>query len=319
VKFGLQINPYVEGPTGNPWDLVVEAAKLLDESSFDSLWLYDHFLYEGGYQGAGHPYPEPVMECFTTLSAIAAATNRVRLGQLVTAAPYRNPAMLAKMATSLDLISHGRLILGMGAGWHRREHEAYGWGPFEDAPVRLRRLEEALQVILKQWTAPASTFSGRFYHVDSVLESTHPVQQPHPPILIGGNGEKVTLRLVAQYAQMCNVQGEPADVAALLAVLRAHCQRLGRSYDAITRSMYATVVIAADEAAVAAKCERLKDYYPRRGWLAGTPAQLVAAFRDYAAAGIQYVIFRTPDWHELDPIRLFSEQVIPQLPAPLSF
>src|SRR5436190_1048721 len=140
MRFGVQINPYFPGPTGNTWDSLARAAQALDQTAFDSLWLYDHFLYEGGY--LGHPIPEPVLECFTTLGALAAITDRLRLGQLVLGVPYRNPAMLAKMATTLDLISHGRTILGLGAGWHQREHEAYGWGPFETAGVRLKRLEE---------------------------------------------------------------------------------------------------------------------------------------------------------------------------------
>ena len=123
----------MSGPSGNPWDAVEACARAIDASAFDSLRVYDHFLYEGGYPG--HPHPEPVMECFTALGAIAAVTRRVRLGQLVIGAPYRNPAMLAKMATTLDLISHGRTILGLGAGWHQREHEAYGWGDFE--PLQL--------------------------------------------------------------------------------------------------------------------------------------------------------------------------------------
>jgi alkanesulfonate monooxygenase SsuD/methylene tetrahydromethanopterin reductase-like flavin-dependent oxidoreductase (luciferase family) len=122
MRFGLQVNPYFPGRTGNPWDSVAPVARVVDESAFDSLWLYDHFLYEGGY--SGHPLPEPVMECFTMLGAVAAITNRVRLGQLVLGVPYRNPAMMAKMATTLDLISHGRTILGLGAGCHQREHEA---------------------------------------------------------------------------------------------------------------------------------------------------------------------------------------------------
>src|SRR5579885_2166189 len=150
MRFGLQVNPYFAGPTGNPWDAVAKAALALDASRFDSLWLYDHLLYEGGY--SGHPYPEPVLESFSTLSAIAAITNRIRLGQLVIGTPYRNPALLTKMATTLDLISHGRSILGIGAGWHKREYEAYGFGAFEEVPVRMKRLEEAVRVIKKLWT-----------------------------------------------------------------------------------------------------------------------------------------------------------------------
>ena len=311
MQFGLQLNPYSAGPTGNPWDAVAEAAQAADESAFDSLWLYDHFLYEGGYPG--HPVPEPVLECFTALGAVAAITRRIRLGQLVLGVPYRNPAMMAKMATTLDLLSHGRSILGLGAGWHRREYEAYGWGEFEPAPVRLRRLEEALRVVLALWTERPADFQGSYYRLDRVLENPAPIQRPHPPILIGGSGERVTLRLVAQYAQFCNVAGSPEAVGRLFGVLRAHCERVGRPYEEVTRSVFTTVVVGRDDAEVAAKRERWRDFIPRDGAHVGTPDELIAVFEEYARAGCQYVILRMPDWHEVEPARLFAERVIPAL------
>jgi F420-dependent oxidoreductase-like protein len=311
MQFGLQINPYFAGATGNPWDAVARAARALDESAFDSLWLYDHFLYEGGYPG--HPVPEPAMECFTTLGAIAAVTQRIRLGQLVLGVPYRNPAMTAKMATSLDLISRGRSILGLGAGWHKREYEAYGWGEFEPAPLRLRRLEEATRVILALWGELPASFSGEFYSLDSVRDLPAPVQRPHPPILIGGSGEKVTLRLVAQYAQLCNVSGTPDDAARLFGVLREHCERIGRPFEEITRSVYTTIILGRDQADVAAQRERLGTFIPARGALVGTTDELIDALGAYARVGCQYVIFRTPNWLDVEPIQLFSERVIPAL------
>jgi F420-dependent oxidoreductase-like protein len=311
MQFGLQINPYFAGSTGNPWDAVERSSKAIDESGYDSLWVYDHFLYEGGYPG--HPDPEPVMECFTTLGAIATITSRVRLGQLVLGIPYRNPAMTAKMATTLDLISHGRTILGIGAGWHQREHEAYGWGPFEPVGVRMRRLEEATRVILKLWTERPASFEGEFYRLENVMEHPAPVQQPHPPLMIGGSGEKVTLRLVAQYAQFCNVGGDAEQVGHLLGVLREHCDRLGRPYDEITRSAYTMMLIGKDEQEVAAKRERFSNYIPRRGWVVGTPQQLIDRFGEFARAGCQYLIFRMPDWTDEEAIRMFGETVIPAL------
>ncbi len=312
MQFGLQINPYQNGPTGNPWDSVERVARATDASAYDSLWVYDHFLYEGGYPG--HPHSEPVMECFTTLGAIAAITQHVRLGQLVLGVPYRNPAMMAKMATTLDLISHGRSILGLGAGWHKREYEAYGWGEFEPAPVRMQRLEEALRVVLALWTERPVNFAGTYYCVDGAQENPAPIQQPHPPIMIGGSGEKVTLRLVAQYAQFCNVSGSPETVSHLFARLHEHCARLGRRDEEITRSIYTTVLVGEDEADVAAKRERWREFLPE-GSLIGTPAQLIETFAAYARVGCQYVVFRTPDWVDVEPVQLFAEQVIPALAA----
>ena len=311
MQFGVQINPYFAGSTGNPWDAVSRAAQALDASAFDSLWLYDHFLYEGGY--SGHPVPEPAMECFTTLGAIAALTRRIRLGQLVLGVPYRNPALTTKMATTLDLISHGRSILGLGAAWHQREYEAYGWGEFEAGPVRLRRLDEATRVILALWGEPPASFNGEFYSLDRVRDLPAPVQRPHPPILIGGSGEKVTLRLVARYAQFCNVSGSPDSVGRLFGVLRSHCERAERPYEEITRSIYTTVIVGRDQAEVAAKRERLGAFIPARGALIGTPTELIDMFGEYARVGCQYVIFRTPDWLDVEPLQLFSERVMPAL------
>ena len=311
MRFGLQVNPYFAGPTGNPWDAVATAARTLDASNFDSLWLYDHLLYEGGY--SGHPHPEPVLECFSTLNAIAAITSRIRLGQLVIGTPYRNPALLTKLATTLDVISHGRSILGVGAGWHKREYEAYGFGTFEEVPVRMKRLEEAIRVIKTLWTEKPSNFEGKFYRLDQVKDNPAPVQQPHPPIMIGGSGEKVTLRLVAQYAQWCNVSGDPETVRHRLDVLKEHCDRLGRPYDEITRSNYCTVLVGRDDADVAAKRERLRDFVPVNGALIGTPEQLIDTFGQYAKVGVQYSIFRTPDWLDSESLQLFAERVIPAL------
>ncbi len=310
MQFGLQINPYQDGPTGNAWDAVERCARAIDATAFDSVWVYDHFLYEGGYPG--HPYSEPVLECFTTLGAIAAVTRRIRLGQLVLGVPYRNPAAMAKMATTLDLISHGRTILGLGAGWHKREYEGYGWGEFEPVPVRMQRLEEALRIVLAIWTERPSHFEGNYYRLENAQENPLPVQKPHPPIMVGGSGEKVTLRLVAQYAQFCNVSGSPERVGHLFDALRAHCDRLNRPYEEITRSIYTTVLIGEDEAEVAAKRERLAPFLPE-GTLIGTPAQLIEMFQEYARVGCQYVVFRTPDWLDVEPVQLFAERVIPAL------
>ncbi len=311
MKFGIQINPYYVGPTGSPWPAVAEVAQLADRTGFDSVWLYDHLLYEGGY--SGHPYSEPVMECFMTLAAIAAITKNVKLGQLVLGMPYRNPALMTKMATTLDHISNGRTILGIGAGWHKREHEAYGFGELEDVPIRMKRLEEGVRVVKTLWTEKPANFSGTFYSLKDVKENPPPVQKPHPPIMIGGSGEKVTLRLVAQYAQYCNVSGDLEAVTRRFGILREHCERLGRPYEEITKTIYQSMIIGRDEADVAAKTERLAPWIPRNGALIGTPDQIIEQLRAFAAVGTQYLIFRMADWNEVESVKLFAETVIPAL------
>lgn len=311
MRFGIQVNPYRFGWTGNPWDAVAAAARIAEGSGFDSLWLYDHFLYEGGYNG--HPVPEPAMESFTTLSAIAAITQRIRLGQLVVGMPYRNPALLTKMATTLDVISHGRSILGIGAGWHKREYEAYGWGQFEEVPVRLKRLEEGVQVIHKLWGERPASFEGKFYRLDNVMDLPAPVQKPHPPIMIGGSGEQVTLRLVAKYADWCNVSGDVDRVRQRFEVLRQHCQKVGRPTEELTFSNYTWVLIAKNAAELSAKQERLKDFFRPNSGIIGTPDQVIEQLGAYAKAGSQYCTLLFPDWTDLEPIRYFGETVIPAL------
>jgi len=312
MRFGLQINPYYFGSTGNPWDVVAPIAKLADASGLDSLWVYDHLLYEGGY--AGHPDPEPVMECFTALAAIAAITERIRLGQLVLGIPYRNPALTAKMATTFDQISHGRTILGIGGGWHQREYEAYGFGEWEPVGVRMKRLEEATQIILKIWgEQPVGAYDGQYYSIKELTENPLTVQKPHPPIMIGGSGEKVTLRLVAQYAQFCNVGGDPETVGRLLSVLKDHCTNVGRDHTEITKSAYTMVLIGKDEAELAQKRETFSRYIPRRGWSIGTPDQLIEEFHRYAKVGVEYMVFRMPDWTDAEALTMFTEKVLPAL------
>lgn len=313
MRFGLQINPYVPGATGNPWDAVADIARTAEDGGFDSLWLYDHFLWDNPAAPDG-PYreasPAPVLECFVGLAAVAAITHRIRLGQLVLGVPYRNPALVAKMATSLDLVSHGRSILGLGAAWHAREFTAYGW-EFEDLGTRMGRLEEAIKVVQAMWREPSPSFTGRFYRLDRALNDPPPIQRPHPPILIGGNGEKVTLRLVAQYGQWCNVFGEPELVGRRFGVLREHCLRLDRPVEEITLSNHLWVVIGRDDADVQAKVKRWKETIPGFPGVAGTPEQLIEKFREYEAVGSQCCTIQLADGSDVDSVRLFAETVIP--------
>ncbi len=268
----------------------------------------DHFFQ---IQAIG-PAEWDMNEAYTTLGFVAGVTERLRLGTIVTGVTYRHPGFLVKQVTTLDVLSGGRAWFGIGAAWFEREHRGLGI-PFPPLGERFERLEETLQIALQMWSGEVKLYQGRHYQLAETLCSPMPIQRPHPPIMIGGSGEKVTLRLVAQYAQFCNVSGDPARVAGLFEALRGHCERLGRPYDEITRSIYTTVLIGRDEAEVAAKRERLADFIPQNGALIGTPAQLIERFREYAAVGCQYVVFRTPDWLDVETVRLFSDEVIPAL------
>jgi F420-dependent oxidoreductase-like protein len=302
MRFGMQHSNLGYRQAGNRWDIVRSAAVASEEAGLDSCWIPDHFQY-----GA----ETPVMECWVTLGALAAATSRLRLGALVSGIPYRNPALLAKMGATLDVISHGRLIMGIGAAWHEEEFAAYGYD-FETTAIRGRRLEEAAQLLRAMLSQQRTTFAGRYYRVTEAVNEPRPVQQPRPPILIGGNGEKVTLRVVAQYGDMCNVNGTPDEVRQRLEVLRAHCLAVGRPYEEITPTNFCWVLIGRTEEEVAAKRARYMQREPFPG-IAGTPPQIVARLREYAAAGSRYCIFNMPDAHEIAPLRLFGEEVLPAL------
>jgi len=222
--FGVQQGSCTPGPAGTGWETVRAVAQVRDEGGCDAFWIPDHVQ-------CGE---EPVLECWVTLGALAAATTRLRLSALVTGIPYRNPALLAKMGATLDVISQGRAIMGIGAAWHKEEFDAYGYD-VETAADRSRRLEEAAQLLRAMLSQQMTTFAGRYDTVRDAVNVPQPVQA-HVPILIGGNGEKVTLRLVAQYGDLCTIFGTPDEVRQRLEVLRAHCGSVGRPDEEITRT-----------------------------------------------------------------------------------
>src|SRR5579859_2984101 len=211
------------------YETMTRVAQTADECGYESVWLVDHF------HTVPQPSQEATFECWTTTAALARDTRRVRVGQMVTCNGYRNPALLAKMASTVDVLSHGRLNFGIGAGWYEHEYHAYGY-EYPDVPERLRRLGEAVQVILAMWTQEEAIFEGTYYQVRGAINQPKGVQKPHIPLLIGGSGEKVTLKLVAQYGDACNVFGDPVTLENKFAILKQHCQNVGRDYDSIHRT-----------------------------------------------------------------------------------
>jgi F420-dependent oxidoreductase-like protein len=298
MKFGLQLVPNPIESGVNAFDRMQKAARLAEELGYDSVWYEDHFMWADD-----RPHKPVQLECLTALSALAASTQRIRLGMLVLGSPYRNPALLAKMLTTIDVISHGRVIVGLGAGWHELEFEAYGW-PFPPLKERFDRLEETAQIIDRMMTQSPASFEGEYYQIKDAHNLPMPVQQPRPPILIGGNGEKRTLRAVAKYGDMCNVIVDAEKARHKFEVLRQHCEEVGRPYEEITRSVNYWTIFAGNQAERDAKKER----FPRDAEdLAGIPEKMKA----YEAVGTQYIIARIFDGNDLDPIRQFAETVFP--------
>lgn len=274
---------------------IEQSVRAAEESGFDSVWVMDHFLQ---IPGVGAP-SEPMFEAYTLLGALAAVTHRVRLGALVTGVTYRNPALVAKQVTALDVISHGRAVLGIGAAWYELEHRLLG---FEFPPLaeRFDRLAEALVICRSMFTREETDFEGRYYRVERAPNRPRPVQVGGPPILVGGGGERRTLRLVAEHADACNIFGDPATVRRKLEVLDRHCEDLGRDPSTITRTRLGTLVI--DETAEGAR-RRMEAYAEAAGMdpsrlstiIHGDPEMVVEQAAALFEAGLDGLIFNMPD------------------------
>jgi F420-dependent oxidoreductase-like protein len=307
MQMGQQLGAYGPSAHGNHWDTTLAAARACEQAGLDSVWLADHVMFPDKEDLSREV---PVFDCFVALGAIAASTTRIRVGELVVGVPYRNPALLAKMVTTLDIIAHGRTFVGLGAAWHEPEFMAYGW-PFPSVRERMEMLEEAIQIVDRMLTQRPASFHGKHYTVEEAYNDPMPVQRPRPPIMIGGGGEKATLRIVAKYADYCNVGGDPAMVAHKYAVLRQHCEQVGRPYEAVTRSNHVGILIGANERELAAKVARYGDKFD----LVGTPDAIIEGLRRYKEIGSQYITFRMPDAREVEPILLLGETVVPAVAA----
>jgi F420-dependent oxidoreductase-like protein len=281
IRFGIQAAPQQISVAE-----LKEIWKEAEELGFDTLWVNDHLLPSVGPSDAAN------LDGWMILAAIATATSRVQIGALVTSNTFRHPAVLAKMATTVDHLSNGRLIFGIGAGYLEREHQAYGV-TLPSVKERSDRLEEALQVITKLWTAdPTVSFKGQYYTLLDAPFMPKPVQRPHPPIMIGGVGEKRILPLVARYAQMWNIGNlTPDDIAAKNKVLEEHCRKIGRNCAEIERSYLTPLYIKADPAAAQPLLERLAQQYKisieqaRKTILVGDPAAIRQQLQAYIDVG----------------------------------
>lgn len=300
IHFGVSL-PQIK----RTWNETRDACLEFESLGYDSVWLNDH-LY-------GIPGPHiPIFEAWTLLSAVAAITSRVRLGTLVSPVGFRNPALLAKMAATLDNVSGGRLIVGLGSGWFEMEFSGYGFD-FPPLPVRLRQLDEAATLMKRMWTEDQPTFSGEHFRTAGVYCEPKPVQKPHPPLLIGGGGERVLLGIVARHANMWNnLAVNQAQLAHKAAVLREHCRAIGRDPDEIQVSQQTMVVIGKDSADARAKVEKAQALYGGHlgHGIAGTPQDCIDRIHEHIAAGCTMFVIEFFGRDTREPARLFAETVM---------
>ncbi|MBV8191452.1 MAG: LLM class F420-dependent oxidoreductase [Alphaproteobacteria bacterium] len=308
MKFGIHHSSWLDNP--DPAEIFETAkakAQWAEEHGFVWFSVMDHMIQ---IPNVGAP-DEPLLEGWTVLAALAAVTTRIRLATLVTAVSYRNPAHLAKIAASVDLISRGRLTLGIGAGFFEDEYRQYGWDFPPRPATRIRQMEEAVELILEMWTKPRTTFHGRYFRVEDAILEPKPVQKPRPPVMIAGGGEQLTLRAVARLADACNLtRTDIAETRHKLAVLRRHCEALGRDYDTIEKTHVQRWILGRTDAAVAAQRERLGAFGPLSGF-SGTVSEAIDLLGQYQDAGIDLLIVSNLRNDDVESRELLVSDVMP--------
>ena len=303
------------------WAVMRGVAERADAGPWESVWVYDHF------HTVPAPTDEATHEAWTMMAALGAVTSRVRLGQMCTCIGYRNPAYLAKVAATVDVISRGRVEMGIGAGWYEHEWRAYGYG-FPSAGQRLAMLDEGVQIMRALWADGRASFDGEHYTLDGAICRPTPLQDGGIPLWIAGGGEQKTLRTAAKYASYTNFDGSLDGFKHKSAVLEERCRDVGRDFGEITRSANYNVIIGATEDEVRAKLDWVREHYAtvlphkadaaRRqfanGPLVGTPEQVVEALRELDAVGLAYAICYFVDAaHDSSSIELFEREVVPAL------
>ncbi|MDQ3542726.1 MAG: LLM class F420-dependent oxidoreductase [Actinomycetota bacterium] len=290
------------------WLKAVEIAKLAEELGYDSLWVYDHV------HNVPRPANEAVFECWTTIAAISQLTSRIKLGQMVGCCSYRNPALLAKITSTVDVVSGGRLNWGIGAGWYENEYRSYGY-EFPKPAQRIRMLEETVEIVKRMWTEPTATFKGEHFEVNRAYCDPKPLQQPHPPVLIGGGGEQLTLRVVAKHANCSNFGGNPEQFAHKVEVLKSHCASVGRDFDEIQLTWSPEVFIRPTEDDVSSSGSRSQWGEPGESWragnLVGTPEQVSEKLQAYVDLGLAGVMPWCSDYPDTTTMELLARDVMP--------
>src|SRR5918993_1094460 len=317
MQFGLQHPNYNFDYAGRDASQIIDSLRKLaskaENLGFDSFWVMDHFhqISPVGKQ------EDPILEGWTTISILAGITSKIKLGTLVTGIIYRHPSVLAKMGATLDVLSKGRLFMGIGAAWNQEESLAYGI-PFFPNKERLLRLEESIQIIRKMWTEePAATFNGKYYQINNAYCNPKPIQKPSPPIMVGGSGERYTLKIVAKYADACNLYGSAEIVKRKLSILNEHCKSVGRDYDSILKTKLGFVVIDNDKEMAEKRVQQITKVIPKEQVgefiIYGTPDDVLKQIELLKEVGIQYLIVDLEPYRELEALEIFGNSIVKKL------
>lgn len=310
-------------PVENHWATMRNVVQHADRGAWDSVWVYDHF------HTVPVPTDEATHEAWTLMAALAASTSRIKIGQMCTAMSYRNPAYLAKVAATTDVIAGGRVQMGIGGGWYEHEWRAYGYG-FPSAGVRLARLDEGVQIMRDAWRDGRVTFTGKHYQVDDAIVAPKPLHQI--PLWIAGGGEKVTLKIAARYAQYTNFSADPDVFAHKSEILAGHCREVGTEFGAIVRSANVNAVVGTSDADVQQRLQGVRERLAgvvgdaaadamiamnkAPGNATGTPERIVETLTELGKLGCDYVICYFPEAaYDRSGIELFEREVIPALAA----
>ena len=290
------------------WNTAVDIALKAEELGFHSIWVYDHF------HNVPRPAHEAVFECWTTMAAISQRTSRIRLGQMVGCNSYRNPALLAKITSTLDVISGGRLEWGIGAGWYENEYRGYGY-EFKKPSDRIGMLRETVEIVKSMWTNAETTYDGKYYKMERANCDPKPLQQPTPPVWIGGGGEKVTLRVVAEHADVSNFGSSVEEFVRKREILKGHCAAIGRDEETIRKTVSSEVFIRETEKEIIEAGSRSLWGEPAESWrakaLVGTPEQVSEKIQRYLDAGCTGFVPWCPDYPSTETLELFARHVMP--------
>lgn len=306
LQFGWHMHSFpVDGSSGPAFVEQIHNVLRRVHSHFDSVWVDDHVMPWATWQSNDTPY----LECMTTIAYFAAAYPTLTFGSSVLCQAYRNPGLMAKMAANLQLLTGGRFICGIGAGWMVEEYAAYNW-EYPKPAVRIAQMEEAIEIVKKLWTEAPASYEGKYYRIDNAFCEPRP--NPVPPILIGGGGEQLTLRVVAKHADWWNIPGGTLEnYAHKLDVLRGHCDAVGRDYDSIGKSWSAEAVVVAETEAEAQRIAAASPY--NRNTILGTPEQVAEQLQAFVDLGVSYLIVRLLDFPRTEGIEMFAQEVMPRL------